>query len=298
MQTLTQIDTLAAALRAAQHPSGGWSYVAGQPGRIEPTCWALLAAGPQAKGQAVPHLQFLQRSQQPSGLLVEDPAQPVNAAFNGLAAFTLLQPFWADASVWTGAARRVTAALVLEKGVQLDQAPEYRQDNSLQGWSWVAGTFSWVEPTAWGLLALKTAGNGTPLDAEARARIDEGDRLLLDRACDGGGWNYGNAEVFDQDLQPYVPTTALALLALQDRRGTPIVDQGWAWLRAHAHEEPSGMALSLAIICARVYGEPIPDLETLLTAQWERSGFLGNVLVMAMALCALTPGGGAEAFRL
>ena len=30
-----------------------------------------------------------------------------------------------------------------------------RQDGSLQAWSWVDGTFSWVEPTAWCLLLLK-----------------------------------------------------------------------------------------------------------------------------------------------
>ena len=81
------------------------------------------------------------------------------------------------------------------------------------------------------------------------ARVDEAERMLADRACAGGGWNYGNAHVFDKDLRPHGPTTALALLALQDRRDLPCVQAGSAFLTAHADRERSGLALALTLIC-------------------------------------------------
>ena len=46
------------------------------------------------------------------------------------------------------------------------------------------------------------------------------------------GWNFGNATMMAQDLQPYLPTTALALLALQDRRDLPAVSTSLAYLEA------------------------------------------------------------------
>ena len=42
--------------------------------------------------------------------------------------------------------------------------------------------------------------------------------MLIDRACKGGGWNAGNAVAFGVALAPHVEATAIALLALQNRR--------------------------------------------------------------------------------
>ena len=63
--------------------------------------------------------------------------------------------------------------------------------------------------------------------------------MLLNRACWGGGWNYGNKNVYGRDLWPYVPTTALALIALQDRRCEPIVEQSLAQLQKDVQSERS-----------------------------------------------------------
>ena len=86
----------------------------------------------------------------------------------------------------------------------------------LVGWPWVNGTFSWVEPTAYAVMALKRLRRQLPPDA-TRDRIDEAEELFADRACSDGGWNYGNTRVFDEDLWSYPDTTALVLLALADR---------------------------------------------------------------------------------
>jgi hypothetical protein len=79
---------------------------------------------------------------------------------------------------------------------------------SLVGWPWVAGTHSWVEPTAMALMALAREGKS------AHPRATEGVRVLLDRAIPGGGWNLGNPVVFGTTLRPLPGPTGLALLAL------------------------------------------------------------------------------------
>jgi uncharacterized protein (DUF362 family) len=84
-------------------------------------------------------------------------------------------------------------------------------DFRLVGWPWAENNFSWVEPTAWACLALRRAGFGD------HPRVDEGLRLLLDRANEDGGINYGNRRIFGRLTEPIPGPTALMLLALQGR---------------------------------------------------------------------------------
>ena len=53
-----------------------------------------------------------------------------------------------------------------------------RQDNSLQAWSWIDQTFSWVEPTAWCLLFLKKLRR----DQRAASPAEAADRIRRRRA--------------------------------------------------------------------------------------------------------------------
>ena len=48
---------------------------------------------------------------------------------------------------------RLVPALVRIKGISVKDTP--RPSDALQGWPWIEDTFSWVEPTAFCLLALK-----------------------------------------------------------------------------------------------------------------------------------------------
>ena len=77
--------------------------------------------------------------------------------------------------------------------------------------------------------------------------------MLFDRVCRTGGWNYGNSNILSQEMNADIPTTALALLALQDRREHPSVQKSIEYLMRQRLAEPAGMALSLASICLRVY---------------------------------------------
>lgn len=289
MMTTASSDTtsaLASRLLDARNHDGGWGYHAGQQTRLEATCWSLLALLGRAETRT--HIdtaaasRVLTRMQQDHGLLVDADEIPPNLAANGVAGILLAQhPELLEPAATT----RLIAALESAKGIELPHYPEFRQDNSLQGWSWIDGTFSWTEPTAWCLIALKRA---TPRSHDAAARIEEAERLLFDRVCDAGGWNYGNAYVLGQALHAYVPTTALCLIALHDRRAHDVVVRSLSFLETEWPSEQSGTALGLTALCLRLYGRPTADVEQLLHQRFEITGFLDNVATMGLVLYALT----------
>jgi hypothetical protein len=277
---------------------GGWSYYPGGAARLEPTCWALLALGASgldSSGHAAQQA-FFRASIRPDGLLLEpavrDEDRP-NLAFNGLAALLLAeQRDIAPAGTLEG----VTAGIVAHRGIKLPQSTLSPQDNSLQAWSWIDTTFSWVEPTCWCTLALKKA---VPLSEAARNRIDVAERMLRDRCCTAGGWNSGTAMVLGQGLNPYVPTTALGLLALRNLPADPVVVRSLEQLRKFCLSEKSAMALSLALIAYAAFALDADAIEHALTEQWARTGFLDNQHLTAMALYSLTHREhGTSAFRI
>jgi hypothetical protein len=165
----------------------------------------------------------------------------------------------------------------------------------LQGWSWTANTFSWVEPTAYALIALKKL-RPFLMEARAEARIRQAERLLYDRMCAAGGWNYGNTQVFDEPLPPYPETTALSLIALQEYQATELNQRSVQALRHMLAHVGSGLGLSLAILCFTLYGHDVSAWRTLLIRNYELTGFLGETKTLALALLAL--GDGSRVFRI
>jgi hypothetical protein len=277
---------LSATLLRARNADGGWAYYPRKRSRIEPTCWALLALS-QTNSQQ-PDLDVLGRWPRHNNWLIDVAGAPPNHAFNAIAALTLLQ------SVSTGPhAETIVRSLIGSKGVALRPDPAIRQDNSLQAWSWTDGTFSWVEPTAWCVLLLKQRLARGPYP-DAAERVHVGEQVLRDRACREGGWNYGNANVYGKNLLPYVPTTALALLALHDRRNEPVVVRGLEQLERDVLSERSAVALSLALICLRVYRRPtsVPEqqLTQLILDRHLSPAYGDDLLGLSMALYALGDG--------
>jgi hypothetical protein len=253
----------------ARNADGGWPYYAGRQSRIEPTCWAALALGDDGGAQ------LLASWQRPNGLLVEPATGAVNFAFNGLAALALNQHGKLDP------ARRVTAALVANKGVKVPGHPQVKQNTRLQGWSWYEGTFSWVEPTAWCLLAVKMLG--VSLDGAAD-RISEAERLVADRACAGGGWNYGNSRVYGQNLLPHVPPSAVAVMALQDRTDQQLVREAVSYLRRASIAEGSTAALALTWLALAVIDIARDGIREALDRRAAIAEELGNICALAMML--------------
>lgn len=271
--------TLARHLIGARNPDGGWSYHPGKSSRLESTAWAVLALSQHGGDNGV--AQALTTWPAAEGLLLEHAGGMPNYSFHGLALLALAA---CDLEHASGNANLV-AGLQRVKGLALDAPSGGRQDNRLQGWSWIADTFSWVEPTGWCLLSLKKRRQaGAPVDA---ARIVEAEKLLVNRVCVTGGWNYGNSDILGQDLRAYVPTTAIGILAMQDQRNLPAVQQSIDYLDHHGTSEPSATALALALIALRTCGRDAAAVRARLVEQLPVTLDLGNNAAIATALYAL-----------
>lgn len=274
---------LRTALNDTRNADGGWAYSPGHRSRIEPTCWSLVSLAHADNLQ--PDVDVIRKWPRRDGWLVDVPGVPPNITFNAIAALTLL-----GASSAGNAADSMIDRLVQTHGETMGAVKELRQDNSLPAWPWIDGTYSWVEPTAWCLLALKKRQRLKP-SPQVQERIRVGEAFLSDRACAVGGWNYGNPNVYGTDLIPHVPTTAIGLLALQDRRKEPVVTKALSRLQSDAATEPSPLTLALSILCFQVYGIDASRLTSMLVSvcadQLRAGEVTANLHATAMALYAL-----------
>jgi hypothetical protein len=276
------MNSLASALRRqlsdARNDDGAWGYEAGRTSRLEPTCWALLA---RAEPREDAH-RILAAWPSNGGALVEHREGLANWTFHALALSTRLALGAASAVELRPLAKALTDA----RGLAAKSSPAQRQDNSLQGWSWIDDTFTWVEPTAWALLALKICRAKGMAVSGSDKRIRDGEAVLRDRVCATGGWNYGNSNVLGQNLPAYIPTTAIALLALQDRGDETFVQRSLEYLEAHAAGHASTRALALSTLALRRHRRSTMFVEAALRA-WLASHPPPDVLSVGMALCAL-----------
>jgi hypothetical protein len=290
--TVGAISDLHQFLLRGRNTDGGWGYYPGKTTRLEPTCWALLALKDSLPIEDLRGV--LRRWPVRDDLLEERNGGDPNHAFHALGLLALA----ALGIEHTATNAALVRGLQRVKGFRVD-APNTsnRQDNTLQGWSWIPGTFSWVEPTAWALLALKKFRPVPGAQVEP-ARIAEGETLLVDRSCVAGGWNYGNSNMFGNELHPYAPTTAMTLLALQDQPRSHSIGHALDFLSDQATWERSGYAMSLANIALGILGVDDGGTREGLTRQISTTCELGNQLGAAQALYALRKYDGHAAFRL
>jgi hypothetical protein len=169
------------------------------------------------------------------------------------------------------------------------------QELTLRGWPWHELAVSWVEPTATALLALRMLSACVSVSG-ANERIEEGERLLLDRSCVEGGWNYGNRRALGVALHPFPDTTALALLALQRSARNDVVARGYDALERLLDRHASSLALALAALAFELHGRDAGPLRARLSARVEQVGPPRETRSVAFALLAL--GGGAELLRV
>ncbi len=254
------------ALASLALPTGGWGYTPGQPAHLEPTCYSLLALASQRERYAG---------------AIDSGTRLITECQRGDGAFVL--PRGRDEAVWPTAMVLLTRVVLGHNATELQATanflthlagrvvpadPEMSEvtdiDLTRVGWPWACGNFAWVEPTAWACLALAKAG------LENSPRVAEGRTLLLDRAFDSGGANYGNRVVLGRMTEPIPTPTALMLLALQGKTDQPRVraalcylrDQAihttdmehlaWAKLAFQVHSAFDGVAEACAVVDARL----------------------------------------------
>jgi hypothetical protein len=301
--TEAALSAIADRLLGAQNPDGGWPARAGGPSNTEATSLALLACGalPDGAGSAASErgLDWLERRQRDDGSFALTGDLPGSSWTTSLAVLALA----GEAERRPAArhrARRGADWLLEEEGrepswwVRLLRGAFPRErgrglDPYLTGWPWTSGAFSWVEPTAYALIALKRLR--PELEPErAAARIEEAEHMIYDRMCGGGGWNYGNSRVLGEDLWPYADSTAIALISLQDRRSHAANQQSVSALRRMLERNDSGLALGWSLLCLQLYGEQTSDLVVRLERSFEARGFLGETRALAVATLALAEG--------
>ena len=268
---------LSARLESARNDDGGFGPRPGLPSEPEPTALATLALDDDG-GRA--WLASHQRADGSLALVIGDrvnpPDESVNDSATSLAALALP----------AGAARETALDhIVAHQAVQLSSAsPIIPMDITLRGWSWTPFTFGWIEPTSRNLLALQI------LRPSATAEITDAVKLLADRACVGGGWNYGNREVYDTDLDPYAQTTAIGLIGLQGAGDPQVVADCYTVLRRLWPVETGGLSLALSLIAMRVAADSTDaeraDIEAGLSTSFDATAFLDDNVALAWATLA------------
>lgn len=286
---------LTAALVAAQDADGGWGAEPGKRSNTEATALAILALG-AASDAAAPSalrrgLTWLADHQRPDGgwplgVGQDQSTWPTPLAVLAVLSRSELRERAVGGLRWLVGHGGIDPGWLLRALYRLwPAALPVRMDPTLKGWSWNPDAFSWVEPTAYALLALKK-GRVVLSGPDVDARIREGESMLYDRVCDGGGWNYGNTNVYGVNVPPYAEVTAIALLGLQDRREMPAHRSSIEAMRRMLAEMDSGFALSWAISCLAVHGQDTAAERRRLAASYARTGFLGSTRTLAVALIA------------
>jgi uncharacterized protein (DUF362 family) len=290
MPGLNPLDLLATTASA----DGGVGYRPGQPAHLEPTCLAALAlaADPQRYSpQIAAAVAAVQQHAQPDGSYRLTRGRPQAVWPTALVLFTR-----ANLDHPAMELRPIAERLLAIEGkvVRLDTSDAGDIDAGLLGWPWAEDTFSWVEPTAWACLALRSVGQGQ------HPRVQEGLRFLLDRSFDHGGANYGSRVILGKQTEPLPGPTAALLLALQGV-DDPRVQAAKGYLRVTAEQtdDLENLAwIKLALACHAndaATQDLLPDLD----AKVAEAVTAENANPLRLALAALALGTNARnPFRL
>jgi Squalene-hopene cyclase C-terminal domain len=272
---------LLAHLQKSQNADGGWPFLSGEghnqvDSRVEPTGWALRALADSPESAQVPitrGITFLKSQQLSDGswpaiqgmssggwvtslatsVLAEFPSheEPVYAGLQWLC-----DDYPRDSSPW----QKFLKSFSSNKHVS--------HNDEFRGWGWTPRTSSWVEPTAFALMAFLSApdlSSAAPLAKSIQNRRTMAIGLLYDRMCAGGGWNCGNPRVYGVDGDSLVLPTCWALLALRDAPEHSNRELSLSWLQKSFATIASPGSLALAQITLETYGVPLSAAQHHLT---------------------------------
>lgn len=262
-----------------------WGYRADAPTASEPAAlaaMALVAHGRASAAQAM--CSWLAEQQSASGSIginaaEATPGWPTALAILAWQSVARAQPTAVEFQAQIKAAE---SWLLRVSGEPVERAHGMGHNPLLIGWPWVLGTHSWIEPTAWAVLALKANG----LSKHPRTR--EAVRLLIDRLFTTGGCNYGNTVVLGQVLRPHLQPTGITLLALQgesDPSGR--LDASIEYLVRQVTAETPAASLAYALLGLAAYERTPPDAPAWIAQKLERQlATGGDPLRLALLLLA------------
>jgi hypothetical protein len=292
------VDRARRELLSRRGPGSSWRYRDGGSPAVEPTALAglaMLASGggvgdpsagaPDAEVSrgAAAWLAGLQRA---DGSL---PAGPGPAMPGWATPHAML--LWHGLGAFEYPRRRARAWLLSVQSPPVVYAPKDRaalgHDPTLIGWSWVAGTHSWLEPTAMAVIAL--CGEGCRDHPRVRRGLD----LIANRAIPGGGWNYGNNVVFGRVLRPQPGPTGMALLALAARgpRDRRVVAPALEYLRQTLPSIRAASSVGWGVLGLKAHQACPPEASSWLEEAYERcTGRSDATIGLSLLLLASGPG--------
>ncbi len=255
-------------------PEEAWAYRVGGPAQAEPTLLAVAAGAPEPRAWLDSADLGWAELLLPAAVVR---AAVVPAAELGKGAHTELREVDDDELASLDRRERALETILERKG---DPSPVPGDFNGqLVGWNWVDGTFSWVQPTCWAMLSLKSAA------LTEHPRFVEGLELLTDRQGADGGWNYGNPDALGQQLGSYLYLTGWVLLVLDVDH--PGADAAFAFLEG-VRERPSTTNLATAVLARLAHGRDASVEAELLRARQLEDGSFGEAIERtAIAACAL-----------
>lgn len=276
---MTSHDAAIGYLRNTQDSKGGWGFRAGGQAFTEATALGLLSmAGEAANVDAA--VRWLLAGQHRDGGWGVSHADRESG-------WTTAWAVWAlAASGVTDGVARGAAWLLGHRSVSVKVPPSIsRLDGTLVGWAWTPATFGWIEPTALALLAIRAAG------AADRGALAEGRAMLLDRACTGGGWNYGNTTMIANEVAASIPETSLVLMALfaGDPKFTdPKIPAGIDYLRRSIEPLPGALSLAWSVLALSAWSVDVSaPAARLLSAQGGAGDWNANPATTALGALAM-----------
>ena len=253
-------------LAMLQNGDGGFPPSAGGASEPEPTALAAIALdNAAARG-------WLESHQRSDGGFIVGPESVLNDSPTPLAALGLAPGDRRD---------RALDYVVQHQAPQLGPDDRIPHDPNTRGWGWTSKTFGWVEPSARALLVLKL------LRPDAQ-QISDGDAVMTDRECQGGGWNYGNKEVMGTKYEPFLQTTAAGLMSVQDRtdgireRAVAVIQRLWP-------NEPGGLGWAMASAALHAIQRPEAEFDAELAALVADTQLFGDAVALAWAAIAVEP---------
>jgi hypothetical protein len=287
-------------LRNAQNADGGWGFHPQSQSRVEPTCWALQALAGLASGGGedgvARGLHFLHAAQLSDGSWPSTAEEKSGCWVTSLSSWVLLTSGDSAASATVAAGLRWLCddwprdstpwgRLLTRLSSQKEVHPI---NMSYRGWGWTPGTSSWVEPTAFALIALERS-SGSVAPSIVKRRRELATAMLYDRICPGGGWNCGNPRVYGVPGEPLVIPTVWALIALRNNSTRRENTESLDWLERNVADIQSAGSLALARICLETHGRTWPTTAPTPSELFEKNRFLDNVQVVAWSCLALSP---------